>query len=85
MKGKSKFSDEIRKAIAEGEITRYRLWKLTGIAEATLSRFMTGKGGLSTEGLDKIAEVLGLAVMVKKPQAKKGGKHGKHRTRSGRA
>jgi hypothetical protein len=75
MKRKSKLSDEVRRAIDEAEISRYRLWKLTGIGEATLSRFMSGKGGLSTEGLDKIADILGLSIIVNKPKARKGGKH----------
>lgn len=82
MKRKLKLSDELRKAIAEADFSRYRLWQITGIDEATLSRFMTGKGGLSVDGLDRIAEALGLHITVQKPKRK--ANHGKHIPRAKR-
>lgn len=71
-KKRKTFCDELRDAIDSAEISRYRLAEETGIDAATLSRFMNGKGGLSVDGLDKIAAVLGLHVTVeaKKPKAK---------------
>ena len=69
-KKRKPFSQEIREAIASAEITQYRLFKETGIAQPTLSRFMKGKGGLSTEGLDRIAATLGLHVVVEQPKKK---------------
>ena len=45
----------------------------TGIDEATLSRFVHGKGGLSIEGLDAIGEPLGLRIVANEPKTKKGG------------
>jgi hypothetical protein len=38
--------------------------------KAVLSRFMNGRGGLSTEVLDKIGERLKLAIVVRGRKAK---------------
>jgi hypothetical protein len=66
-------TDQIRKAIETGGKTRYQISKETGIDEATLSRFMYGKGGLSMAGLDAIGKSLGLQIVAGKPSKKKGG------------
>ena len=50
-----KVSDQVRNAI---EGCRYRIWKETGVAQETLSRFMKGERGLSMKALDKIGEFL---------------------------
>jgi transcriptional regulator with XRE-family HTH domain len=57
-------SDQIREAITASCVTRYVLARQAGIPESAISRFMSGKLGLSTSTLDKIAEVLGLQVRV---------------------
>jgi transcriptional regulator with XRE-family HTH domain len=58
------FSDQIRDAIESSCVTRYVLAGQAGIAESALSRFMSGKQGMSLSTLDKIAKVLGLQVRV---------------------
>ena len=66
----ARFSDQIRTGIETAPVSRYELSRRTGISQAVLSRFMHGKGGLSMDGLDRIAEELGLAVVItgaKKP------------------
>lgn len=73
MTRKRKLTDQLRKAIDAGDKTRYQIAKETGIDEATLSRFIHGKGGLSMEGLDAIGECLRLRIVTDQPQ-KKGGK-----------
>jgi transcriptional regulator with XRE-family HTH domain len=70
-KRRLKFSDQLRRAIETSELSRYEISKRTGIAQSTLSKFMAGKGGLSVEGLDKIADCLGLNL-TSDPAAKKG-------------
>lgn len=60
-------SDQVREAIRTCGVSRYRIWKETGVAQETLSRFMTGKGGLSIEALDKVAAFVGLQVVREKP------------------
>lgn len=49
-------------------MTRYRISQLTGIDQATLSRFFHGTGGLAMDKLDRLGEVLGLDVVCRKPR-----------------
>jgi len=57
-----KLSDQLRAAIDASEMTRYRIALEAEIDHATLSRFMSGKGGLSVDGMDRLAETLGLEL-----------------------
>jgi plasmid maintenance system antidote protein VapI len=69
--GHKKLSDEIREAVNASGMSRYAICKTLGIAEATMSRFMNGKGGLSMEFIDRLAELLGLHMVVR-PAKKQG-------------
>ena len=40
-------SAQIREAVDSSGMSRYRICKEIEVAEATMSRFMSGKGGLS--------------------------------------
>ena len=71
--GHKKLSDEIREAVNASGMSRYAIAKSLGIAESTMSRFMNGKGGLSMEFMDRLAELLGLHIVVR-PAKKQGGK-----------
>jgi plasmid maintenance system antidote protein VapI len=62
----SKFSDQLRHAIETCGVTRYQLSQATGIDQATLSRFISGKGGLSMPILDRLGECLGLQITMTK-------------------
>lgn len=62
-----KLTDQLRRAIETSDKSRYTLWQETGIDQATLSRFMHGKGGLSLEGWDLLGEALGLELVAKRP------------------
>jgi transcriptional regulator with XRE-family HTH domain len=64
-------SDQLRGAIDASGMSRYRVCKLAGMSNATMSRFMNGKGGLSVEMIDRIGMALGLRIVGSKP---KGGK-----------
>jgi transcriptional regulator with XRE-family HTH domain len=57
--------DTIRKAIEASGKTRYRLSKETGIDQAQLSRLMSGKEGVSVENLERLAEALGLEIIIR--------------------
>ena len=73
-KKQKQFSDEIRAAVENCGMSRYRIAKITGIDAAVLCRFVQGQVGLSMDTLDKLAECIGLHVADKqKPRAKKGG------------
>mgnify|MGYP002626618220 CR=1 FL=1 len=69
-------TDQLRQAILSADKTRYAIWKETGVAEATLSRFVNGKGGLSSDAVDRIGECLGLWLTTEAPKqtTKKGRK-----------
>jgi len=57
-------SDQFRTAIDASGVSRYWIWKETGIAQAVLSKFMAGKGGLSMEGIDAIGQLLHLQLVA---------------------
>ena len=59
------FTEQLRAAIKEHELSRYALWQATGIDQASLSRFVQGKGGLSLEAVDKLVDALDLELVVK--------------------
>ena len=73
----SKILDEIRRAIEASDKTRYRLSKETSIPQSQLSRLMTGEKGLSFEALERLAEALGIEIVIQK---RKKVKHGKRNT-----
>jgi transcriptional regulator with XRE-family HTH domain len=63
------FSSVIRQAILESGETRYALAFKCGVDQAILSRFMSGKTGLSLTTIDKL--VGGLNIEVKLPRKTK--------------
>ncbi len=63
-----KLSEQIRKAVADSGITRYRISKDTGVDDGALSRFHHGKAGLSMDALDRIGAYLGLDIVVRKKE-----------------
>jgi transcriptional regulator with XRE-family HTH domain len=64
-KRRARLSDQIRRAVDASGLSRYRISKRLGVAESTLSRFMSG-GGLSMENLDALADLLGLNIAAGK-------------------
>jgi transcriptional regulator with XRE-family HTH domain len=66
-KQRPKLSDEIRRAVDASGLSRYRISKALGIAESTMSRFMSGSG-LSMEYLDALAELLDLHLAASKDE-----------------
>ncbi len=69
---RTKLSDEVRAAVDASGLSRYRIAKELEISESTMSRFMSGRTGLSMEYLDRLAELLGLHIVAEP----KGGKDG---------
>lgn len=62
-KRRKRLTDEIRAAVERSGTTRYVIAKETGIDAAALCRFIQGKG-LSMESLDRLADCLGLHVVL---------------------
>ena len=67
-----KLTDQLRQAIDDCGLTRYRIAKETGISEATLSKFYLGQRGLSMEALNALGEYLGLRIVMDCKPKKKG-------------
>ena len=71
-------SEQLRQAMIDDGRSRYRLAKETGIDMSTIHRFYWGMGGMSADGIDRLADVLGLelcpkqAAPAKKTSTKKG-------------
>lgn len=70
--GSKRFSEQFREAIDASGMSRYAICKAVGMTQGAMSRFMAGKGGLSLDTIDKLAELLELTV-AKKPKRKRGG------------
>jgi len=67
----NKVSDILRAAVDASDRTRYRICKDADIDQATLSRFMHRKSGLSMEAIDRLVETLGLELKPKQPASKR--------------
>jgi transcriptional regulator with XRE-family HTH domain len=65
-----KFTHILRQAILDCEVSRYAISRRTGVAESTLSRFVRGERGLSSESIDALMEFLRLEV---RPRRKRKG------------
>jgi transcriptional regulator with XRE-family HTH domain len=55
----------MRKAIAASGKTRYAIHKATGIDQGQLSKLMKGQAGLSLDTLEKLADFLGLEILIR--------------------
>jgi hypothetical protein len=64
-------TEQLRRAMGKSGRSRYALSKETGIDPATLHRFYYAEGGLSADGIDRLAEALGLELVPKQRQQKR--------------
>lgn len=65
-------TDQLRQAIDDSGLTRYRISKETGISESTLAQFYNGHRGLSMEALNALGEFLQLKITLGCKSDKKG-------------
>lgn len=65
MPGMSEILNRLKQAIRDGDKSRYRLSKETGVEESALSRLMSGERGLSIEAAEKVAVALGLEIIIR--------------------
>ena len=63
MARKATLSDQIRAAVDDSGMSRYRICLETGIDQASMSRFMAGKAGLTLDRIDRLAALLDLRVV----------------------
>jgi transcriptional regulator with XRE-family HTH domain len=72
-KKREKLSDQVRRTVEDSGLSRYAICKELGLSQATMSRFMNGKGLLSMEYLDALADLLDLNITLgRKPGPTKG-------------
>ena len=64
---------KIRKAVETSGKSRYRIARESGLAQSQLSRLISGKRGLSLEALVRLADCLGLEVVIRPKRRRKGG------------
>jgi transcriptional regulator with XRE-family HTH domain len=67
-----KMTDQVRQAIDDSGLTRYRIAQDTGIDESTLAKFYHGTRGLSLDNLDLLCVYLGLRIVMDRKPTKKG-------------
>ena len=67
-KGTKPLTDQLRQAIDDSGLTRYRIAKETGISESTLAQFYNGHRGLSMEALNTLGEYLQLKIVATRKQ-----------------
>ncbi len=70
--GSKKLTDQIRQAIDDSGITRYRIAQDTGIDESALAKFYNGKRGLSLDNLDLLCDYLALRLVADRKSNTKG-------------
>lgn len=64
-------TDQLRQAIDDSGLTRYRIAKESGISESALAQFYNGHRGLSMEALNALGEFLQLTILLgRKPDSK---------------
>ena len=66
-----KLTDQLRRAIDDSGLTRYRIAQETDIDESALAKFYNGHQGLSMKALDRLGEYLGLRIVMDR-EPKKG-------------
>jgi transcriptional regulator with XRE-family HTH domain len=65
-------TDQLRQAIDDSGLTRYRISKETGVSESALSQFYNRHRGLSMEAMNALGECLQLTITLGRKPGKKG-------------
>jgi DNA-binding phage protein len=58
-------TERIQEAIRNAGMTRYAIWKATGVGQDHLCHFLAGKSSMSFATADKILDALGLEIVFK--------------------
>ena len=70
-KGRVKLSDQLRRAVDESGLSRYRICKETGIDQGMFSHFMAGRVALGLGNVDALADLLELDIVARKKRGRK--------------
>lgn len=66
--------DTIIEAIDSSAQTRYRIAHGSGVSEAQLSRLVRGEAGMSVANVERVADYLGLEIIVRPKRRRRKGK-----------
>ncbi len=66
--------EAIRDAIETSGKSRYQLARESGVAESVLSRLMSGERGMSIGTVERMAEALGLDIVVRPQRRRRKGR-----------
>ena len=64
-------TDQLRQAIDDSGLTRYRIAKDSGISESALAQFYNGHRGLSMKALNALGECLELTIVSRRMASKR--------------
>ncbi len=59
-------SEQLREAVRDADVTRYRIAQDTGVTEGQLCRFVHGQSRLSLDTIDVLAKYLELEVVQRR-------------------
>ena len=63
-------TDQLRQAIDDSGVTRYRIAKETGISESALAQFYNGHRGLSMKAMNALGQYLELKITMHRKHSK---------------
>lgn len=64
--------EQVKQALEASGKTRYRVAKESGISQGQLSRLVSGERGLTVDTLEKLADCLGLEIVIRPKRRRKG-------------
>jgi hypothetical protein len=67
-----KLLETIRRAIRESNETPYAISKRSGVARSQVSRLLCAEAGMSVANVERLAEALGLTIIVRRQRQTKG-------------
>ena len=70
--GMGQLVEAIRTAIESSDETPYAIAKGADVARSQLSRLLSGERGLSSETMERLADYLGLEIVVRRKKRRKG-------------
>ncbi|MDX1964326.1 MAG: helix-turn-helix transcriptional regulator [Pirellulales bacterium] len=62
------FTAQLKRIIKRSKLSRYAIYKRTGIDQAQLSRFVNGQAGLSLVAINKLTELFRIELSSKEPE-----------------
>ena len=67
----AKLTDAIRAAVKASDQTPYAIAKGAGVARSQLSRLLSGESGMTVDTIERLAEYLGLEIVIRSVRRKR--------------